>query len=84
MMQRLAAEGLTRVFCEGGGSLAASLLDAGVVDRLVLMTAGKLIGSEGRPSVGPLDLASLTDAPTFQLRDVRALGGDVMQTWARA
>jgi len=84
VMQRLASEGLTRIFCEGGGSLAASLLAAGLVDRLVLMTAGKMIGSEGRPSVGPLDLTSLTDAPTFQLRDVRALGGDVMQTWARA
>ncbi len=84
MMQRLAAEGLTRIFCEGGGSLAASLLGGGLVDRLTLMTAGKVIGSEGRSSVGPLDLASLTDAPTFKLRDVRTLGGDVMQTWDRA
>ena len=44
VLRALADEGLTRVFCEGGGALAASLLAAGLVDELVGFTAGAVIG----------------------------------------
>lgn len=85
MMHALAGQGITRVFCEGGGALAASLLRAGLVDELVVFCAGRLIGAEGRAGVGALALAALTDAPQFELVQVQALGGDVMQIWrARA
>lgn len=81
LLQALGEAGLTRVFCEGGGMLAASLLHAGLVDDLVLFSAGKLIGAEGQPAVGPLGLSALADAPRFELAETRALGGDVMQIW---
>ncbi|MFN7002919.1 MAG: bifunctional diaminohydroxyphosphoribosylaminopyrimidine deaminase/5-amino-6-(5-phosphoribosylamino)uracil reductase RibD [Roseinatronobacter sp.] len=84
MMQALAARGLTRVFCEGGGELAASLLRVGLVDELVVFAAGKLIGAEGRAGVGPLGLEGLADAPRFDLIELRAVGADVMQRWRRA
>lgn len=77
----LAHEGLTRVFCEGGGQLAASLLDAGRVDRLVGFTAGLGIGAEGLPSLGALGLGSLDSAPRFKLQQVRRVGGDVLHEW---
>jgi len=65
MMQKLAQSGLTRVFCEGGGTLAASLLSAGLVDEIVGFTAGLMIGAEGTPSVGAMGLSRLADAPQF-------------------
>lgn len=80
-LSALAEEGLTRVFCEGGGQLAASLLDAGLVDRLVGFTAGLGIGAEGLPSLGALGLGSLAQAPRFDLRHVRRVGADVMHEW---
>ena len=46
VMAQLAQRGITRVFCEGGGSLAASLLRAGLVDDLVMFQAGCVIGRE--------------------------------------
>ena len=84
IMQRLASEGLTRILCEGGGVLAASLLQADLVDRLVVMSAGRIIGADGRPAVGDLNLGALADAPRFELSETRALGGDVLQVWRRA
>ncbi len=81
MLQALGARGLTRVFCEGGGVLAASLLRAGLVDELVVFSAGKLIGAEGRAGVGALGLTALADAPGFDLVEQRALGGDVLHRW---
>ncbi|KPP93697.1 MAG: bifunctional diaminohydroxyphosphoribosylaminopyrimidine deaminase / 5-amino-6-(5-phosphoribosylamino)uracil reductase RibD [Rhodobacteraceae bacterium HLUCCA08] len=80
----LAGVGLTRVFCEGGGTLAASLLAAGLVDEVVGVTAGLMIGAEGMPAIGALGLSALAEAPRFTLVETRALGGDVMHRWVRA
>lgn len=83
MMGQLASAGLTRVFCEGGGSLAASLLSAGLVDEVLGFTAGLAIGAEGRPALGAMGLENLASAPRFELIETRSLGGDVMHHWRR-
>ncbi|EAQ07119.1 bifunctional diaminohydroxyphosphoribosylaminopyrimidine deaminase/5-amino-6-(5-phosphoribosylamino)uracil reductase RibD [Yoonia vestfoldensis] len=83
MMQALASAGITRVFCEGGGMLAASLLGAGLVDDLVVMTAGCAIGAEGTPALAAMGIGRLADAPRFALHDLARLGDDVMTHWRR-
>jgi diaminohydroxyphosphoribosylaminopyrimidine deaminase / 5-amino-6-(5-phosphoribosylamino)uracil reductase len=83
VLQALGAQGLTRVFCEGGGGLAASLLSAGLVDELVMFSAGLMLGAEGIPMVGALGVEALAEAPRLQLAEVRDLGGDVMHRWVR-
>lgn len=84
ILQHLGRSGLTRVFCEGGGSLAASLLADDLVDELVGFTAGLVIGAEGLPSVGALGLDGLDSATRFDLVDIRQVGGDVLHRWRRA
>jgi diaminohydroxyphosphoribosylaminopyrimidine deaminase/5-amino-6-(5-phosphoribosylamino)uracil reductase len=84
VLKGLGEAGLTRVFCEGGGALAASLLQTDLVDELVGMTAGVVIGAEGLPSLGALGLAKLGEAPRFRLRESRAVDGDVLHVWERA
>ena len=81
---RLAAEGITRVFCEGGGEVAAGLLRAGHADEVVAFHAGLALGAEGRPMLGALGLGRLGDAPRWELRELRELGGDVLSAWGRA
>ncbi len=83
VLSGLAQGGLTRVFCEGGGALAASLLQAGLVDELVGMSAGKILGAEGRPAIGALGLDRLSDAPRFSLRETRPVGTDLLHIWSR-
>lgn len=82
-LQRLAEEGITRVFCEGGGMLAGSLLQADLVDELIAFTAGIGIGAEGQPALGAMGVDRLAGAPRFALRELRAVGGDVLHRWAR-
>ncbi len=84
MMKTLCSQGITRVFCEGGGQLAASLIGAGLVDELVVMNGGRLLGAEGQPSLGALGVSRLADAPGFDLAEVRQVGSDVMQRWTRS
>lgn len=83
VLQVLGRAGITRVFCEGGGSLAAALLGAGLVDEFVGFTAGLAIGAEGLPGIGALGLARLDEAGRFTLTETRAVGGDVMHRWQR-
>ncbi|MBV1867960.1 MAG: bifunctional diaminohydroxyphosphoribosylaminopyrimidine deaminase/5-amino-6-(5-phosphoribosylamino)uracil reductase RibD [Marinosulfonomonas sp.] len=80
-MQALAGAGLTRIFCEGGGQLAASLLAAGLVDELVGFTAGLALGAEGQPMLGAMGLKSLSNARRFELVETRNIGGDVLMIW---
>ncbi|MBE1282599.1 MAG: bifunctional diaminohydroxyphosphoribosylaminopyrimidine deaminase/5-amino-6-(5-phosphoribosylamino)uracil reductase RibD [Rhodobacteraceae bacterium] len=84
VLHQLSREGLTRVFCEGGGALSASLLAHDLVDELIGFTAGLGIGAEGLPSLGALGLGRLSEAPRFSLVETRALGGDVLHRWRRA
>ena len=83
MMQGLGEAGLTRIFCEGGAGLAASLLGADAVDDLVGFTAGLVLGGDGLPAIAPLGRARLAQAPRFRLAEARANGGDVMHRWER-
>lgn len=83
-LETLGEQGLTRVFCEGGGSLAAALIAEGLVDELVGFTAGIALGAEGRPSLAALGVGALGEAPRFALAETRAVGGDVMHRWVRA
>jgi diaminohydroxyphosphoribosylaminopyrimidine deaminase/5-amino-6-(5-phosphoribosylamino)uracil reductase len=83
-LRALGVLGLTRILCEGGGTLAAGLLSAGLVDEVVTMTAGLALGADGRAGVGPLAFPSLAAARRFRLADARPLGPDLMSVWVPA
>ena len=80
-MQALGQAGLTSIFCEGGGALAASLLAADLVDEVIGFTAGVMIGAEGQPALGAMGLARLADAPRFRLIEARPIGADILHRW---
>ena len=81
LLQALGQAGLTSVFCEGGGARAASLIAAGLVDELIGMTAGVLIGAEGQPALGALGVAQLAQAPRYRLTGLRRIGSDILHHW---
>jgi diaminohydroxyphosphoribosylaminopyrimidine deaminase / 5-amino-6-(5-phosphoribosylamino)uracil reductase len=83
LLRRLGDEGLTRLLVEGGGTLAAALLGAGLVDRLIWMRAPLLIGGDGIPAVAGLRLGDLADAPRFTLISSGIVGGDLIETYRR-
>lgn len=84
VLAALGKAGLTRVLCEGGGALAASLLGAGLVDELAVFSAGLVIGAEGTPALAAMGLDRLGQAPRFRLAGVQPCGGDVLHHWIKA
>lgn len=81
-LRRLGERGLTRLLVEGGGRLAAALLRAGLVDRLVWLHAPLLLGGDGVPAVGTLGYGALDAAPRFDLLSTEIIGADVLTTFA--
>ena len=80
-LRSLADRGLTRILSEGGSTLAAALLRAGLVDDLALFSGGLLIGAEGHPALGPMQLAVLADAARPSLRETQQLGPALYSPW---
>ena len=81
--QALGRRGLTRVLVEGGSTLAAVLLRAGLVDRLAWFHAPALIGGDGIPAVAGFGLHELAQAPRFERIAVETVGEDVLETLRR-
>lgn len=83
VLEQLGQHGLTRVFCEGGSALAASLIEDDFVDHLFGFHAGMVIGAEGLPGIGAMGLARLKEAARFKLISTHQIGTDVLSHWAR-
>ncbi len=69
----LFARGSRHVFLEGGPTLAAAFLKAGLVDEVVAYVAPMLLGN-GRSAVGDLGIDTIADALRLDLTDVTVLG----------
>lgn len=75
-------DGHRAALLEGGPTLAASFLSAGLVDRLVLYVAPLLLGA-GPALTADLGLRTLADAERWQLHDLTRIGPDARLTYTR-
>ena len=66
LMGEFADRGITRLLVESGGRLAAALLKADLVDRLVWFKAPGIIGAEGQNAVGALGVTDLARQYRFR------------------
>lgn len=73
-----------RIFVEGGGQVAASLLAADLVDAVEWFRAPIVLGDEGRPGVGAFVLKDLAAAPRFRRTAVEAVGDDLWERYEKA
>jgi diaminohydroxyphosphoribosylaminopyrimidine deaminase/5-amino-6-(5-phosphoribosylamino)uracil reductase len=65
-----------RVLLEGGPTLAAAFLRAGLVDEAVVHLAPTLLGA-GPSLVGDLGITTIADALSFETVEILPSGGDV-------
>jgi len=79
----LGQRGITRLLVEGGGRLAAALLDADLVDRLYWFHAPGVIGGAGMPAVEKLAAGTLSEMPRFERTGLQPFGNDIMETYRR-
>ncbi|CAI1790998.1 Riboflavin biosynthesis protein RibD [Serratia fonticola] len=77
MMMQLAKRQVNSIWVEAGAQLAGALLQAGLVDELVLYIAPKLLGDNARGLCQLPGLTHLADAPEFVFSEVRQIGPDL-------
>ncbi|PIF23096.1 bifunctional diaminohydroxyphosphoribosylaminopyrimidine deaminase/5-amino-6-(5-phosphoribosylamino)uracil reductase RibD [Candidatus Pantoea floridensis] len=80
MMMLLGQRQINSVWVEAGASLAGALLQAGLVDELIVYMAPKLLGNAARGLCELPGLEQLTDAPALNYSDVRRVGEDLRLT----
>jgi diaminohydroxyphosphoribosylaminopyrimidine deaminase/5-amino-6-(5-phosphoribosylamino)uracil reductase len=78
VLTRAAEEGLLSILAEGGASVAGSLLESGLVDRVAFFIAPKLYGSGGRPALPELGTEWWGRDSTFEHCSWREIGSDCL------
>ena len=74
----LRSRGVTSLLVEGGASLAAALLEADLVDRVVLFQAPVMLGEGALPAFGGLARMTVTDARRWKPIRSEWIGEDHM------
>src|SRR5262249_464264 len=66
VLRVLADQGITRLLVESGGTLAAGLLHADLVDRIYWFRAATIIGAEGVPAAQAFGVDGLAAAKALE------------------
>lgn len=78
---RLAAEGITSILLEGGGTLNSAAVQAGIVDKLQIFIAPKMIGGASAPTfLEGVGVERMRDAWQLTTASVRRFGEDFLFT----
>ncbi|WP_214370448.1 GTP cyclohydrolase II RibA [Pseudonocardia sp. H11422] len=72
--------GVRSLLVEGGARVITSLLSAGLVDRVVVGTAPKIIGA-GTEAVGDLGVARVAEGIALRNRSVHLTADDIVTAW---
>jgi diaminohydroxyphosphoribosylaminopyrimidine deaminase/5-amino-6-(5-phosphoribosylamino)uracil reductase len=75
VMAHLAAQQCNEILVESGPRLAGALLQAGLLDELVVYMAPALLGDQARPLLG-LPLQHMSEKVQLSWEDVRKVGTD--------
>jgi diaminohydroxyphosphoribosylaminopyrimidine deaminase/5-amino-6-(5-phosphoribosylamino)uracil reductase len=76
LARRLVRHGCHEVLLEGGAALGSAWLRAGLVDRIALFIAPRVLGAEGLAWCGPLGLDRLARARAGRVAELGRRGGD--------
>ncbi len=82
-LRLLSERSLTRVFSEGGPSVGGALIEAGLVDDVVLFTNDRPLGRAGTPSMTASARAALGDSGRYRLVEDARLAGDRLRRFER-
>jgi diaminohydroxyphosphoribosylaminopyrimidine deaminase/5-amino-6-(5-phosphoribosylamino)uracil reductase len=77
LTEELARRELNEIHVEGGTRLNGSLLQAGVVDELLVYLAPRVIGDSGRGMLSLPELTELSQATALEIREVERVGADM-------
>jgi diaminohydroxyphosphoribosylaminopyrimidine deaminase/5-amino-6-(5-phosphoribosylamino)uracil reductase len=84
VLKALAERGITRLMVEGGPTIAASFVQADLVDELALFQSRNSLGKDAIDALEGLPLTALTKSPGLKMVASDAVGGDTLDRYERA
>lgn len=82
-LELLALRGITRVFCEGGPTIAERLAQDDLIDEMIVSTSSRRLDAAGVIAVRDGLAARLANPDIFALASTRVFGADVFETFER-
>jgi diaminohydroxyphosphoribosylaminopyrimidine deaminase/5-amino-6-(5-phosphoribosylamino)uracil reductase len=82
-LRALGDRGITRLLVEGGGTLAAGLLQQDLVDRVYWFRSAAVIGGDGLAAAASLGVERVADARRLARVEIETIGADVLETYRR-
>lgn len=80
ILNEMGGRDVSGVLVEGGGETARRFLERGLVNKMTLFYAPRLVGSDGIPAIGALRVTKMAEALRFSISNVERLGDDVAVT----
>lgn len=77
LMMQLGKRNINTVWVESGAHFAGALLEAGLVDELIVYIAPKILGDDARGLFALSPLSSLSEAPEFTVDSLQQIGSDI-------
>ncbi len=81
--QQLAGKGINILLVEGGAKIARSLLEADLIDEVILATAPVKIGGKGVDALAGLPLSHIEAQGWFECKSRETVGADVVKHYLR-
>ena len=78
LMKKLGEMQIDSLLIEGGGEIHASALKSGIVNKLQLYIAPKIIGGDGKNAVAPLGITLMRDAVQLKNPQISRFGDDIL------
>lgn len=81
VIDRLGRRGIVQALFEGGAAVHGSLVEADLVDEMVVYVGPTLLGPRGRAAFDGFDVPTITAAGRWRLVGSAVVDGDVRLTW---
>jgi diaminohydroxyphosphoribosylaminopyrimidine deaminase/5-amino-6-(5-phosphoribosylamino)uracil reductase len=76
MLRELANREVNEIHVEAGEQLCGTLLEAGLVDEIIIYMAGHIIGSSGKGLFNLESVSSMSERKAVKIQDIRSVGAD--------
>ncbi len=83
VLRSLGDRGITRLLVEGGPRVAAALIEADLIDEVILLRAPLVVGTDGLDALAGMPLAALARSPRWRQVGSEPLGADILDHFER-
>ena len=84
LLENLVKLGINSILIEGGSMISASFLKEDLVDEIIHIQSGKILGKSSIDAIGDLNISQLAHSPNFSIVNSREYFSDKITIWEKS